>query len=335
MLASTCYTANIDNKYEIVTRCFWIFLIGFCMSEFLDRKEDYFNYAYGFLFAGVISIVYTFVAEHANIGGGRLGGFLFGAATGFASVCMNVAVISTIFYFFLKKKFLLLITIFCFIGVLLSGSRKPLLFMLAFLPFSYYVYSKNFLKKIRLILIAITLISACFYAVMHFAPLYDSIGKRVETMLLVYRDGKDLSEDSSMEQRYIMKVDALRLWMEAPILGHGTDSFKYLSPTSRRTYSSHCGFTEILCNFGIVGFFIFFGFWLKTIYKNLCVLIKTKCKNKFLMLNTFVLISLLIIEYQGVTFMSAYRVGLLIFLFKAGDGTIFYERNNLINHQGL
>ena len=96
------------------------------------------------------------------------------------------------------------------------------------------------------------------YAVMNNPVLYGIVGKRIDSTFDTIKYGVDKRNDASLEQRSNMKKEALKLWRSAPVLGYGVNSFCELSPVTNHRASSHCGFTEILCSFGIVGFILFF-----------------------------------------------------------------------------
>ena len=53
--------------------------------------------------------------------------------------------------------------------------------------------------------------------------------------------------------------DALLVWQEKPVFGHGIDQYRYSG--SYTTYS-HNNYTEILANFGVVGIVLFYSIYL-------------------------------------------------------------------------
>lgn len=103
---------------------------------------------------------------------------------------------------------------------------------------------------------------------------------------------------------------------KTPIYGHGVNSFWVLSPITNGRATSHCGFTEILCSFGVIGFFLFYWNWFWTIIKKSWLNIKTKARNKELSLFTIILIMLFVMEWQTTSFQSATTVSLLAVIFK-------------------
>lgn len=155
-----------------------------------------------------------------------------------------------------------------------------------------------------------------FYLLLNVPLLYDIIGNRIETMFTALVNPNNLSVDSSINGRTMMKKEALKLWKASPIYGHGVNSFWVLSPITNLRANSHCGFTEILCSFGLIGFIIYYWHWFWTIIKKGWVNIKTKAKNKELSLFTIILMMIFVMEWQTTSFQSATTVSLLAVLFK-------------------
>ena len=65
--------------------------------------------------------------------------------------------------------------------------------------------------------------------------------------------------DTSTALRDKMRVLAISGWLERPLIGHGFDSYKYLNAdVYGRFYYSHCNYTELLYNGGIITLAVYY-----------------------------------------------------------------------------
>lgn len=87
------------------------------------------------------------------------------------------------------------------------------------------------------------------YSSVVFTPLGElTVVQRAEGTL----QGRETDTRSHLIQR------GLELWWERPITGHGIDQFRHVS---EYTYYSHNNYTEILSNFGVIGFALFYSLY--------------------------------------------------------------------------
>jgi O-antigen ligase len=56
--------------------------------------------------------------------------------------------------------------------------------------------------------------------------------------------------------RFVMMGEGIALWRKSPILGHGAGQFAGLGSTG---LYSHCNYTEILANYGCIGFALYYS----------------------------------------------------------------------------
>ena len=79
----------------------------------------------------------------------------------------------------------------------------------------------------------------------------------VENLYVYQRVQATLSgEEGSAQLRESMASEAIRVWLEAPYFGFGTNQFRYAS--DRFGTYSHNNYTELLADFGIVGFLLYY-----------------------------------------------------------------------------
>lgn len=73
-------------------------------------------------------------------------------------------------------------------------------------------------------------------------------------------------EGKETKKRSGLMEDALLVWQEKPVFGHGIDQYRYSG--SYTTYS-HNNYTEILANFGVVGIVLFYSIYLVLFVRSL------------------------------------------------------------------
>ena len=171
------------------------------------------------------------------------------------SVGVMLSIGSTIscYYIFKNKKYYFFLLIFPIVfGFLLiiTGSKTAIVtYILGFLLSLYFLFGK---KKILWYFLTLFILLVLFIIVI-FLPPFQSIKDRFVSMLSTLFGGS--SYDLSTAQRYTMFADGLYLWQKSLIFGHGSESFSILS--SYGTYS-HSNISELLCNFGLLGFCIYY-----------------------------------------------------------------------------
>lgn len=87
----------------------------------------------------------------------------------------------------------------------------------------------------------------------------------LEQVTLVQRIEGTLEGRETTKRSGLME-DALLVWEEKPVFGHGIDQYRFSG--SYTTYS-HNNYTEILANFGVVGIVLFYGIYLVLFVRSL------------------------------------------------------------------
>jgi O-antigen ligase len=163
----------------------------------------------------------------------------------------------------LKGVYILLLLLFTYEIIFLTGSRKAMLsvFMLGFLVFVRYFMRVKFLQKMLILVIGAGVLTELFILLkesVFFVRL-----SRIFDML----QGKNVN-DSSLTERSSMMGDAWKLWEAKPITGWGTDQFRYL--TDYQTYS-HNNYLELLSDNGLLGLLLYYSIFL--------ILLITACRQ--------------------------------------------------------
>ena len=307
---SLLYTANNIDANDIVRRCALCFVIGFSASQLSHSPYDLKKIMEGLVVGACVTMLVTLKVESSLIGRGRLGDITCGAATAYSGMLL-VGIISLFVLNGIKKsRIYTAVELFLLAGIVLSGSRMPLLIAGLCFCFLKLLETGLTLKMFGNIIKIIAIVGCVGYAVMTNPVLYDVAGKRFESMLYSVEHGIDKENDSSLNERREMKVEALKLWSSSPVFGRGVNSFWVLSPIRNGRASSHCGYTEILCSFGALGLLLFYWPFFKPIKNHLGV------KKNMATYLAFVLVVYLVMEWQGGYFDSCAHVLFLFILFQ-------------------
>lgn len=233
------------------------------------------------------------------------------------AILMAIGVNLSIYNIYVYKKFKNIIPfIIVLLAVFLTGSRKGL--VLSILPFILFflfkfIESKKIVSKIKYIIIGIILISSLFYITMNVEFIYDTVGFRLESIYreIVYGEA---SNEGSFNIRKDMVNKGLKYFSKKPILGYGVSNYRYLygHDTGNETYS-HNNYIELLVNNGIIGFLLYYSFYLSVIININRKRIKTKSikESNYYLFMTCILISMFIMETGLVTY-NSYLIYLLL-----------------------
>lgn len=133
----------------------------------------------------------------------------------------------------------------------LTGSRAAILISFCFIAIFSILLIKN-KRKTYLIFV----LSGVFVLIVLFLtlPVFESLRTRFLDSLISFLSG-GMSGDASSNQRFAMFQEGIILFSMSPIFGNGFESFSVLS---NQLVYSHSNFSEMLCNFGIIGSLIWF-----------------------------------------------------------------------------
>lgn len=252
-----------------------------------------------FVISGTFSAIYLFLLEKMNFlsGNMRIGDSLSGNVN---TVGFNMGIISVIvmWWYCQEKKLykLLLFLLFVFI-MLVTGSKKAFI-ILIFDFVILFLSSKNSIAKWCKLLFAFCIL---FYIVFNVPYFYDIIGIRIESMIGILTNVNSITYSYSTDIRKIMINEGLSFFFQNPILGGGWNYFYYR--TSTIFEYSHNNYVELLCNFGIIGFIIYYSRYIKNLFFTLKRIKNKKSKYYDMIVVAFVLVILaLILDYGAVVF---------------------------------
>lgn len=215
-----------------------------------------------------------------------------------------------------KFRYKLLLCTF-FIFVVISSSRKALLILAMCIPL-YLILSEKNSKLVRNIFITLLIGAISLYALFEIPYFYQLIGKKLEDLIIVMlKTSGGETEDWSIIERTFFKTYALNMFNTngiSMVFGNGLNSFQ--SEMFRINYSnvaySHCNYTELLCNYGILGFFFYYYYRIKLGLS----IFNGKRKNKATIFFLIVLLISIVFEYGFVSYYSVFNQVLLLFVIK-------------------
>ena len=158
-------------------------------------------------------------------------------------------------------------------------------------------------KNIILYTIIFAIVGAmAFNFIMKTPVLYNAIGVRLESLIEGQEDESKL--DSSARNREIMRNDAIEQWWEKPFFGYGFDSYKYRAQVvTGHFHYSHCNYTEMLYNGGIVMLIAYYWIFYKII-RDFCK--KKNVEQKYRAFAIAVALCFIIFDYGAVSYSLSY-----------------------------
>jgi O-antigen ligase len=210
----------------------------------------------GFAFAAIIFLIRYLLQFGFSTIGRRVFDDYFGAINSFAPIYTIGSILAAYYIFYGKKKwFLFLFYIFAFIiftiAGFLTGSRQYLVGILvpcSFLIAYYYGKKKWYFS---LLIFVILFLSVFLFAQI---PVFKTTFERLLDFFSIFSEEVSSQTDYSSINRLFMINEAIYLFSTKPLFGYGANGVTFFG--SFATYS-HNTFSELLCNFGIMGFLFY------------------------------------------------------------------------------
>jgi len=228
-----------------------IFLVMLTLVNYIDTFEKLRKVIFYFVIAGFFTSIYILVTSDFSVitrYGSQLGNQ--------NAIGMNIG-ISSIFCFYIilgEKKYLYsLLYILLIPCILLTGSRKALIFVILSLITMLLLYNKDSLSKIVKLLFASTcVLIGLYYFIFEIPIFYQIVVIRVENMIKLLT-GESVKE-ASLNNRLLMTRYGVEFFKKRPVFGYGIDNYRYLYGG---TYS-HNNFIELLVGTGVIGFMLYY-----------------------------------------------------------------------------
>ena len=314
---------NIDRFIISYYQCILYYLV----FKSIIKQTDYVKILA--IYFGMVSLLciltmYINEGDFLNRGLRSVGNSMAGNVN---TVGMSLGILSmfmTLFYAKERKLYMLFFAIFVMGIMMLTGSKKTIVYIIANI-FIIYSYSKN--KTVgKLVILLFGALS--LYVVFGIDYFYNLLGTRIVDML--GQMGFNLNNahySHSTESRMTMIAEGFGFWLKNPLFGGGFNYF--MANTSTGYDYSHCNVTEVLCTFGLFGFVMYY-FPCFSFFKNYKYLKKIDYKlTSFCLIMIF---AVLIIDWTAVTFSSFSTVYIpVIFTIVAKEWMIEKSNNELMD----
>ncbi len=209
-----------------------------------------------------------------------------------ASVIFVVSFAIAIYLYDMEKNVIyLFLTPYYILLNFSTGSRKGIIQMV--LIVLLYIFLVGDLRRKVKLFCGLVVIAAGIVLAFVFIPYFqETYGQR---MLAIFDDS---IYDSSIALRKVLRNNAFEAFFQKPILGNGIGYSTVINgvKTGFMLYS-HCNYAELLCNYGIVGFLLYYSIYIRTFY--LSFVNREASLGK---LGISVIISMFIIEYGQVSY---------------------------------
>ena len=216
---------------------------------------------------------------------------------GFAMMGAFLSVCAMLMYYSEKKQiyiigWLLMVTI-----AIIGGSRKGALII--FVSWPMFVFLKNkFVKKIIYIIVFSIVGIFLIKFIMTNRVFYDLVGERLHNLFSKFFGAG--SGDGSITEREKFIELGWNLFCQKKLFGWGTDGFAIqMQRIIGRYVYSHCNYIEMLCNFGILGFVLYYVYYFTIIKTTVLQIFK---KNSYIIFSFIIFVLFLVFEYGFVSY---------------------------------
>ena len=274
------------------------------------------------LISGTVFVtLFCILTEGFNIG--RLGTETYSNAGGNyieLSICIMFSLLYVIWKIFFRinkksNKYELLayigLLIFLLVACALSNTRK--VFVAALLMFGFCIVWKsklNLIKLLKYILLVVIIAVASYLLIFNIQFLREMFvekvfGRFVE--LVVFMQSGRRTDDYSASARSLLRSLAIEIWRQHKLFGVGTDAFRVYNDLGFKISGlySHCNYTELLCNNGLIGFCLYYSFFVISFLRIM------KNKYRYRDIKGFILGALLILlamDYGQVSYYYLYYI---------------------------
>lgn len=264
------------------TTIIFLFLIAFCIINVIETEKELENLIYAIFICGMVFAIYSvFFYGPQNIMNSIVTGIKLGGDINQENafgLYNSITYTLGIYYGFKKNKLYFLVSFIPFILTISSGSRKSLLVLIAGTVFLIILMqkSKNMLKP----LFTIGIISVILYFIIS-SGIFGDAFLRMEG-LFSFLAGDEANIDSSTLTRSQMIEFGWNMFKKRPFTGYGLNQYNTLYMENFGTLRpSHNNYIQMLVDYGIIGFSIFYGMYFFLI-KNLVKYLKTNTIAKIL-----------------------------------------------------
>ena len=255
LFAIFCLISYLVTRYsfENIKTIILVYGIAFFIYESILNFKCFRIYVYS-LFASTfllgIAIFILNFNEIISLSPDRIGS-AFGNLNSIGFIFAIAAFLSLFLLVTYKQHILILLLCFIFecIFAFLSGSRGAILICCVSMVCCLFVLFRGKAKK--WFALSFIVLIACVLAVLQL-PAFSDLKSRIMGAIISLMSG-GVSGDGSSNARIAMMLEGFSLFLQSPIFGNGLGSFAKIS---NQLVYSHANISEMLCNFGLVGSFL-------------------------------------------------------------------------------
>jgi len=280
---------------------FLLYALIFSLVNYLDDTNKLRIVIKSFIYSGIIATLYIlFTSDLSSLT--RLGGQLGNVN----AIGLNIA-ISAIFllllYYRSERLSYLFWMLLLVVMVILTGSRKSLIFVLLGIMFlSYIRFNTKASSKIKFLILFVPIIIGSIYLIYTIPAFYNVIGERFLNLYEGLFGGG--TTEGSFNTRVLMTELGWNWFLDKPIFGYGLDNYRilYESYTGLNTYS-HNNVIELLVGIGFLGTLFFYLGYLNVLIRLRKVAKTNEAKllsySFFAIIMGFVILSPSLVFYDG------------------------------------
>lgn len=289
------------------------FILILLLELFFNNKDRIIKLLNIYSFAMfVFGIVVTFTTPISSWGNEFQYGGITGVHRNMASMIFGICIGIAIYLYIISKKIIYLFLIFGFVFFnLVTGSRKGIIQMALTIALIMLLQG-DFKQKIRIAMVIILITGVGTVIFLNNDFLQNVYGAR---LLAIFDDS---IADGSKEVRDLFRKWAFEAFLDRPLVGNGAGYAAVLigDKYGAEVYS-HCNYTELLCNYGIIGFCLYYSNYLVVMIKSYITGVINK-KGNLAKMVIVVLVSVLVIEYGQITYWLTVGIMPLYVVFLTG-----------------
>ena len=290
-----------EGQKTIIISLIEIIIMLVCMIDYIRDKDKLVQLILIFVYATFTFEIIYYLFSPVNTWGTTQMGIRLAVWRNAAGYYFSFAAIFALYVYYAikKEKKLFIMGILLIIGAVGTGSRKVFV-QLALAVLIFIILQKDLGKKIKF---------AC--GIILFFILAIGIGIQIPAIQELYAGrlltvlGGINSTDASTVTRALMRRYALELFAQHPIIGAGLDQFRvwigyntnFLEDFAITATYSHCNYTELLANNGIIGFLLYYLFPVKKIWKR-----RKKIDQPIMKLGMITTVVFIILDYGTISY---------------------------------
>ena len=306
---SANWAYGIREDTNTLLTLFRILVIAIALFSYSSSYEKTVGIIKAFVYSTAIMaltvMITTPLSQYGKAGEDGFGDVIGQQRNAFGAFMTFVIPLCIMLYYYEGFKHGKKLAAFFAFALLCSGSRGAMLQLVIILGL-YVITLPGLVKKIKYIFGAVIVAIIAVIALQNIPYLYETVWVRFINMFATVT-GIEETADSSALTRELYKVLAWDMFAEKPIIGFGVDGFfcylrdiEYINGYYVPPRYSHCNFTEIAANFGLVGLAI----WYIPILKILIDSFRLRRKIPNMKLVFITLISMVILDYARIPWAS-------------------------------